>query len=118
MAEAVVSPDETLAVAEVPVASVAVVPQPTEHAVAALHDDTHAFNELDRSYGKAVAAGYAGGFLVIFVFLVVTLAVVGDIPTPAIVASGIAVAFWMGILGGVVAVGKWAMKHEEEIHHA
>jgi hypothetical protein len=108
------TPESLVAVADVPVP----VAHGGSHDVEPLHDETHQFTKLDRSYGKAVLIGYAGGFLVIFAFLVITLVVVGDIPAIAVVASGIAVAFWMGILGGVVAVGRWAMEHEEEIHHA
>jgi hypothetical protein len=83
-----------------------------------LHDDTHAFSSIDQAFGKAIIAGYLGGFLVILAFVFVTLEVMADIPIGAEIAAGVAVAFWMGILGGVVAVGRWATKHEEEIHHA
>ncbi len=93
------------------------VPAEADH-VEATHDDTHAFAPVDREFGKAVLAGYAGGFVVILLFLFITLEAVSDIPPAAAAVSAIAVAFWMGILGGVVAVGRWASRHEEEIHHA
>jgi hypothetical protein len=93
------------------------VPAVVDH-VEATHDDTHEFSAIDRTFGKAVLAGYVGGFLVILAFVFVTLEAVSDIPPGAAAVSAIAVAFWMGILGGVVAVGRWASKHEDEIHHA
>jgi hypothetical protein len=115
MADAVsTQPDPTPAVAH---ASAAIEPHESGH-VDELHDATHAFGPTDREFGKAVLAGYLGGFLVILAFIIVTLEVMADIPIGAEVAAGVAVAFWMGILGGVVAVGRWATKHEEEIHHA
>jgi hypothetical protein len=84
------------------------------------HEHEHeSFSSLDRGYGKSVAAGYAGGMLVIFAFMLVVLnRAVGDTMSfggQALAAA--AVAFWIGIMGGVVAVGMWAMKHEEELFH-
>lgn len=117
MADAVTTPpDQTPAVAHTEVRAV-IEPHGSGH-VDELHDDTHAFAPTDREFGKAVLAGYLGGFLVILAFIIVTLEVMADIPIGAEVAAAVAVAFWMGILGGVVAVGRWATKHEEEIHHA
>jgi hypothetical protein len=104
-----------LAVSVVPVTSPAV-PAVEDH-VEATHDDTHTFSAIDRTFGKAVLAGYLGGFLAIMVFIFITLEVVSDLSPGAAAASAAAVAFWMGILGGVVAVGRWATLHEEEIHH-
>lgn len=105
-----------LAVNVVPVTPPAV-PAVEDH-VEPTHDDTHAFSTIDRTFGKAVLIGYLGGFLAILAFIFVTLEAVSDLSPAAAVASAVAVAFWMGILGGVVAVGRWATIHEEEIHHA
>jgi len=92
-------------------------PAEADH-VEATHDSTHAFAKIDRTFGKAVLAGYLGGFLVIMAFIFITLEVYSELSPGAALASAVAVAFWMGILGGVVAVGRWATLHEEEIHHA
>lgn len=84
-------------------------------------DDTEGgeFSDLDRTYGRSVAAGYVGGFAVILTFMIIVLfwaTEAWDIPAGAVVASAAAVAVWIGIMGGVVAVGMWATKHEEDLH--
>jgi hypothetical protein len=84
------------------------------------HEHGHdSFSTLDRGYGKAVATGYLGGIVVIFGFMFAVLSyAMGDSLSVGgrVLASG-AVAFWIGIMGGVVAVGMWAQKHEEELFH-
>ncbi len=92
---------------------------------AQVHEGAHAelsehsepsFDEVDRGFGGAVAVGYAGGLIVIFVLMVLVFHNADpSLPwyTQALMAAG--VAFWIGIMGGVVAVGKWAQKHEKEL---
>jgi hypothetical protein len=80
--------------------------------------DMDTFSSLDRGYMRSVAFGYLGGVLAIFAFMFLTISVAApDIPMPAKVGVAIGVAFWIGIMGGVVAVGMWARKHEHELFH-
>jgi hypothetical protein len=80
--------------------------------------DLETFSKLDSSFGRSVLFGYIGGVVGIFLFILVTLfAVAPDIPTQAKFGAAAGVAFWIGILGGVFAVGAWSAKHESEIFH-
>ncbi|HEX9259284.1 MAG TPA: hypothetical protein VF855_07080 [Acidimicrobiales bacterium] len=94
----------------------------SEHAVpehpASEHDEP-TFSEVDRTFGKSVAFGYVGGFLVLglFFFLVMSWAGGDSTPLGARIAVSIGIGFWIGIMGGVVAVGRWAARHEHEIFH-
>jgi hypothetical protein len=40
-----------------------------------------------------------------------------DLPWYVQVLVGVVVAFWIGIMGAVVAVGRWSMRHEKELFH-
>jgi hypothetical protein len=88
-----------------------------QHAVVREHD-RKTFDEVDRTLGAAVVAGYAVGLLVIFGFMVLVMHYADpDLPWYTQVLVGVVVAFWIGIMGAVVAVGRWSMRHEKELFH-
>jgi hypothetical protein len=76
------------------------------------------FSVLDTGFGKAVATGYLGGMVVIFVFMFFVINNATDtlsLGVKALISAG--VAFWIGVMGGTIAVGMWSMKHERELFH-
>lgn len=84
----------------------------------AYEHDMETFSKLDRGFGTSVFFGYLGGVVVVFAFIFIAMSVAApDIPMTARVGAAVGVAFWIGILGGVVAVGLWAQKHETELFH-
>jgi hypothetical protein len=103
--------------------------EPAEHpvraergavAVASREHDVEVFDHLDKGFSKAVLAGYVVGVVAIFAFTFFALAYAAgdDIPLGARIGAAVGVAGWIGIMGGVVAVGRWSMKHESEIFHS
>jgi hypothetical protein len=80
-------------------------------------DDTRRATSLDVGFGKAVAAGYVLGFVALGAFFFAVLSWATDtIPFGARVAVAAGIAFWIGVMGGVVMVGRWALRHEDELH--
>jgi hypothetical protein len=74
-------------------------------------------NTLDVSFGKAVLGGYLLGFLALGGFFFAVLSVATDtIPLVARIGVAAGIAFWIGIMGGVVLVGRWSMRNEEALH--
>jgi hypothetical protein len=76
------------------------------------HPEPGIKDELDRSFFRYLAYGYLGGFITIFVLMFVILLTIGDAvewPQAALMSGG--VAFWIGIMGGAVAVGAWTQRH-------
>lgn len=72
---------------------------------------------LDLSFGKAVAGGYLLGFLVLGSFFFAVLSWTTDtIPTIARIGVAAGIAFWIGVMGGVVLVGRWAARNEDRLH--
>lgn len=81
------------------------------------HDEP-VLSALDRSYLRSVGLGYLGGVLVIFGFMLITIHLANpDLSAATKVAVAVGVAFWIGVMGGVVAVGMWARRNEEQLHH-
>ena len=81
------------------------------------HDEP-VLSKLDRSYLRSVGIGYLGGVVAIFVFMLINIHLAApDLSGVTKVAVAIGVAFWIGIMGGVVAVGMWARRNEEQLHH-
>jgi len=75
----------------------------------------HAGIDLDAGFGRAIALGYALGVPFIFAFVAILIALVSDLEVASILAIAGAVSFWIGVMGGVVAVGLWSGRHEHEI---
>jgi hypothetical protein len=73
------------------------------------------FGILDRGFGRAIAVGYVLGFLAIGALMAVILSVQTTLPLGAVIGASIGVAFWIGVMGGVVAVGMWSGRHEQEL---
>jgi uncharacterized membrane protein len=100
-------------------------PAPAEHAAAAEHDHTLSdehkrptASQLDRAFGHSVLLGYIAGIVAIFGIMFAMLSYAApDIPLGAKLGAAAGVALWIGIMGGVVAVGMWARKHEHDIFH-
>lgn len=80
-----------------------------------LGDMVGGFGTLDRGFGRSVAIGYAVGFFVILGTVMAILAAQTDLPFGVILGAAIGVAVWIGVMGGVVAVGVWSMRHEKEL---
>ena len=61
--------------------------------------------------------GYAIGVPVIFTFVLVVVKIMAsDISGVSLFGIALGVSFWIGVLGGVVAVGLWSHHHEDEIY--
>lgn len=80
-----------------------------------LGDMTDGFGVLDRGFGRAVVIGYLTGFVAIGLLMVAILLVQTDLPLGAVIGAAVGVAFWIGVMGGVVAVGLWSGRHEREL---
>jgi hypothetical protein len=78
------------------------------------HGD-NTFSDLDRSFGKVVATGYVGGFVAVFIAVVVLLSWASSLPFGAVIGASAGVATVSGILGAVLAVGQWSAHHDEEL---
>jgi hypothetical protein len=78
------------------------------------HGD-NTFSELDRSFGKVVATGYIGGFVAVFIAVVILLSWASSLPFGAVLGASAGVATVSGILGAVLAVGQWSSHHDEEL---
>lgn len=106
--------------ADVPAPPADAEPSAAEHAHAhgpGEHEE-HVFSQLDTSYLRSVGLGYLGGVVAIFVFMLITINyAASDLDLGVKIGVAIGVAFWIGIMGGVVAVGMWARKNEEQLHH-
>jgi hypothetical protein len=78
------------------------------------HGD-NTFSDLDRSFGRVVATGYVGGFVAVFIAVVILLSWASSLPFGAILGASAGVATVSGILGAVLAVGQWSAHHDEEL---
>jgi hypothetical protein len=94
------------------------------HGVHASADDSSSdpekrlFSSLDRSFGSAIAAGYAAGMIVLAILVIVLMRwAAPDIPFGAAVAAGLAAAFFSGVMGSVFAVGYWSFHHDHELFY-
>jgi hypothetical protein len=74
-------------------------------------------SRFDMSYFRMVTKGIIGGVIVVAIYMVVVLWNGNrDLDAASIIFPAVFIAGWVGILGGVVAVGMWAEKHHGEIY--
>jgi hypothetical protein len=80
--------------------------------------DQEVFDSLDKGFSKSVLLGYIAGVFCIFLFMFLALNwAAPDIPMGARIGASVGVCVWIGIMGGVIAVGRWTMKHESDLFH-
>jgi hypothetical protein len=71
---------------------------------------------LERSFFGAVGRGYIVGIVLFGVFgFLIARAEAKGWGVGAAIGVGVFVAFWVGVLGAVVMIGRWAMRNEEAI---
>lgn len=74
--------------------------------------------DVDRGFGQAIAKGYVGGVIVIALIVIGIMRMAApDVTGWSLAIIPIGVAVWIGVLGGVIAVGLWSQRHERDLFH-